>query len=1640
MHIVHKVEAMKTLLLLIFTFVTFISRADWRTILAETHQETPLSAVITIDGNWQPDETLLPHLKHLFELERTASSEDAPYLQVYTALLLREAASEFRWDYSTKGQLPDLNTPVEQWTRQQVHALIQQRILHVLQNDTARFAHLPLAYFPGIPSRIPWPNPSVLSTLVAIALDYPEMKDPVFRQHLRNVVQDSGDLLLEGWLEAKWIAYDSKLNAERFDALEALLKRQQWPADIVAQVRLEQAYCLNKDEELAKKYWVLAEARTKATLHFIKTDAAEQINELRQAVANIPDLPAILHPEQRTLSLEYRNIQEITLTITTPDQTQVYKETLKLPAPKHPYAQATTQITLPKLPFGKYTLSLQAPPNFDDLRPVIESENFQVGTFSAAAIDRQAKGFLYVYDLLTGAPIAGAEIHDGDKVCVTGADGFAPYTFPKEDYRAPQYDILLKARGETLTVSSERLQRFSHSSNESETEVMLFTDRILYRPGEMVHWEILILDTNNPQQTFLPSKETTGKLTIIGESADGKTTTFRDESITTSATGTTAGELLLPKCFTGGLIFRWNDKNIDSLYISEFRLPTFEVTVKRQRVGESIASPLAFTITAKDMNHTPLSGATATWTFQANGDWKTTGTLTLDAKGVGNVAITLPDTKEFLPNKELSANFTAVVVNQNGERQEEKYDFYIPPYGYHFRTKVRPDDWLFEHQPFTIELKSERENATGKLLIRPHSITKNNEQPPLPPIQTHDFAIKQPLTLTLPTGEYNLEVQSGAVTNQLRTLTIWPTTRDLSALPSFRHKHGTLLVKDEDDDNAFAVGETLECYSALPGDAPCYWVVATHDSISHPVLMTSPFFQVPITEDLGQSFAIMAFTIHQGEVYHQDKTIQVKPSESLKIEATQFTEIARPGSEQSWEVTVDAPKAELIVTCYDTALDTLSEYEWELIEAQVPWHRRWNSASASSLFYNSSIYWRELLPDDYCKPQLQEVKLDPKAKYNLSNIYGMSRDAWGRKGNKIGLYGARAMEDNVVCEPAEVNDVTPLRPRKNFCTTALWVPQCQLKEGKAQFKFTLPDALTTWRLQVFAFTPDGRSGVLRKECTTTQEIMLKPYLPRTLRVGDRLTLNVRVENTTDTPCERTVTFNNAHPRTVKVPAHGAAIASWEVHIQDAGEYRFHFACDGDAIETLVNVTDGMVEIEDVYPLTLVDTTPTSVEVALPTEEVVVTERWDLHPGSAITEALKKQLDYPFGCAEQTFAKLYAACLLGDAAPTGAVEEHLAALLKLRDDKQHLWPWLPGGATDPMISSAICIGTARLYTLGKAPKALVDAVREAVTTSSQPLGFPTWAYCCALLNCWPEQVPTTLRLAEAYLAAQSAQERRLITIAAQRLGAEDVATQGLHDVLATMKSDATWGRWWPKKRHWWFWWESPIESHVLGWEVLRGAGRAEDARGAALWLLQHRRLNGWGSTRSTTDATYALLAEGLQDQPQAPLTRTEEAKEKARHYTFARTESGITFGSLTARYRLPLTEVPTPEVSKDTALALTRSLTPAQPKVGDTVTVILTLTAAQPMRYLHLTVPRPANTEAMRTLPFWDWQSRAYLLPNDAGCDIFIDQLPRGTTTLRYEWKVTHAGECATEPARVTLMYAPDFAARTDSLRLTTQPN
>ncbi len=118
----------------------------------------------------------------------------------------------------------------------------------------------------------------------------------------------------------------------------------------------------------------------------------------------------------------------------------------------------------------------------------------------------------------------------------------------------------------------------------------------------------------------------------------------------------------------------------------------------------------------------------------------------------------------------------------------------------------------------------------------------------------------------------------------------------------------------------------------------------------------------------------------------------------------------------------------------------------------------------------------------------------------------------------IALYGSQG-ENGVMlittkAEQEKINnELNKVQARTNFKETAFFYPNLTTdKEGNFTFNFTIPEALTKWKLQLLAHTKDLRTGYKQLNTITQKDLMVVPNLPRFLRENDTIIINAKITN------------------------------------------------------------------------------------------------------------------------------------------------------------------------------------------------------------------------------------------------------------------------------------------------------------------------------------------------------------------------------------------------------------------------------------------------------------------------------------------------------------------------------------------------
>ena len=273
----------------------------------------------------------------------------------------------------------------------------------------------------------------------------------------------------------------------------------------------------------------------------------------------------------------------------------------------------------------------------------------------------------------------------------------------------------------------------------------------------------------------------------------------------------------------------------------------------------------------------------------------------------------------------------------------------------------------------------------------------------------------------------------------------------------------------------------------------------------------------------------------------------------LDVKLATMRDKLSPGAEETWEVTVrdykDKPlEAALLAGMYDASLDEFARnYWWFDMTPSGVYAKGFGTDGHGFVSSNTGLeyfYFAELfnfsLPSD-------------APFFDFGYGYGMRRYS---KGGRV-LYDEMMVEERAMPSPqmtgavleknaatansivetaeeeaaddmetgggAEAKKDEPKEPaepalRENFNETAFFFPQMRTNnDGSATFSFTMPDALTRWRLMLMAYTKDRKTGSKDYTFTSSKPVMIMADMPRYMYDNDELWFVANVINTGDEP-------------------------------------------------------------------------------------------------------------------------------------------------------------------------------------------------------------------------------------------------------------------------------------------------------------------------------------------------------------------------------------------------------------------------------------------------------------------------------------------------------------------------------------------
>jgi uncharacterized protein YfaS (alpha-2-macroglobulin family) len=312
--------------------------------------------------------------------------------------------------------------------------------------------------------------------------------------------------------------------------------------------------------------------------------------------------------------------------------------------------------------------------------------------------------------------------------------------------------------------------------------------------------------------------------------------------------------------------------------------------------------------------------------------------------------------------------------------------------------------------------------------------------------------------------------------------------------------------------------------------------------------------------------------------------------------------------------------------------------------------------------------------------------------------------------------------------------------RSEFEDTALWDPTVVTDEkGLAEVSVTLPDNLTTWRLEGIGVTMNTEVGQATVEVRATLPLLVRPVLPRFFTVGDQAEIGAIVNN--NTAQDRTVevilaaqgvTTTASLSQIVSVPAGQQVKVGWPVEVTtpEGGQAVSSALIRFTALET--SAAAGQEPLGDAVELTLPviryaspETVATAGTVALDearTEVIVLPAdvdptqgelrvRLDPSLAAGTLESLNWLRSFPYECNEQIVSKFLPNVVTYQALETLGLEqpdleanlqEQIAVATQRLLQRQNAdggWGWWAGEESQPFVSSYITFGLVQAQQAG-----------------------------------------------------------------------------------------------------------------------------------------------------------------------------------------------------------------------------------------------------------------------------------------------------------------------------------------------------
>ena len=475
--------------------------------------------------------------------------------------------------------------------------------------------------------------------------------------------------------------------------------------------------------------------------------------------------------------------------------------------------------------------------------------------------------------------------------------------------------------------------------------------------------------------------------------------------------------------------------------------------------------------------------------------------------------------------------------------------------------------------------------------------------------------------------------------------------------------------------------------------------------------------------------------------------------------------------------------------------------------------------------------------------------------------------------------------------------------REDFPDTAFWEAYLLTGEdGEATATVTLPDNLTTWRMDARALTLDTQVGQETADLLSTKPLLVRPQAPRFFVAGDLARLGAAVHNNTDETVRAEVsllaegvTLLTPESQEVTLAPRSQALVTWEIFVDfEAERVDLVFTAEGgdtrDASRpTLATLEGGGLPV---YRYEAPETVGTAGQLSAPgarTEGIFLPQSMQAGAGEltiraapSLAAGMRDGLEYlehfPYECTEQTISRFLPNVLTTQALQAaGLADPALAANLETqvnqalqrlynRQNPDGGWGWWAESESHPTTSAYVVLGLVEAEAAGYvvSQDVVVRGVnylrRQIVQLDprSQPAAINQQAFILYVLARYgAPDVSRTVQLFDL---------RETMNLSARAfLGLTFAQIDLLDPRLDTLLSDfanaavqsATGSHWEETDRDPWSWDSDTRTTALILTAILKIDPENGLAPAAVRWLMSHRQGGHWRTTQETAWTLMAL---------------------------------------------------------------------------------------------------------------------------------------------------------------------------------------